>query len=118
MLVKQSFRVHQISPQVAKKEKRLYLLNLQKLIVLHFDVNNQEENLFRVNQDFTINTLTMEIKIVALFVFSTGTLRGYHHHVFGLCSSITGKNYTTCFLNFTLKQKKILSRRIYFKSCG
>ena len=29
---------------VAKKEKRLYLLDLQKLIVLHFDVNNQEEN--------------------------------------------------------------------------
>ena len=81
MLVKQLFRVHQISPHVAKKEKRLYLLNLQKLIVLHFDVNNQEENLFRVNQDFTINTLTMEIKIVALFVFSTGTLRGYHPQV-------------------------------------
>ena len=44
MLVKQSFTVHQIIPHVAKKEKRLYLLNLQKLIVLHFDVNNQEEN--------------------------------------------------------------------------
>ena len=58
----------------------------------------------------------MQIKIVALFVFSTGTLKGYHPQVFGLCSRITGKNYTTCFLNFTLKQEKILSRQIYFKS--
>ena len=48
----------------------------------------------------------MEIKTVALFVFPTGTLKGYHPQVFGLCSSITSKNYTTCFLNFTLKQKE------------
>ena len=48
----------------------------------------------------------MQIKIVALFVFSTGTLKGYHPQVFGLCSSIAGKNYTTCFHSFTLKQKK------------
>ena len=44
MLVKQSFRVHQIIPHVAKKEKKLYIVNLQKLTVLHFDVNNQQEN--------------------------------------------------------------------------
>ena len=69
MLVKQSFIVHQIIPHVAEKEKRLYLLNLQKLIVLHFDVNKQEENQFWVNQNFTKNTLTMQIKIVSLFVF-------------------------------------------------
>ena len=45
----------------------------------------------------------MQIKIVALFLFTTGMLKGYHPQVFGLCSSITGKNYTTCFLNVTPK---------------
>ena len=70
MLVKQLFRVHQIIPHVAKKEKRLHLLKLKKLIVLYFDVNNQEESYFWVNQDSTINMLTMQINIVALFVFS------------------------------------------------
>ena len=59
----------------------------------------------------------MRIKIVALFVFSTGAFKGYHIQIFGLCSSITGKNYTTCFANFTLKQKKKYYLRIYFKSC-
>ena len=56
---------------------------------------------FGVNQDFTINTLIMQIKIVVLFPFTTGTLKGCHPQVFGLCSGITGKNYTTCFLKFT-----------------
>ena len=106
MLVKQSFRVHQIIPHIAKKEKRLYLFNLQKLIVLHFDDNNQKENLFGVNQDFTINKLIMQIKVLTLFLFTTGTLKGYNAQVFGLCSSIAGKNYTTCFLNYTPKQKR------------
>ena len=59
----------------------------------------------------------MRIKIVALFVFSTGAFKGYHIQIFGLCSSITGKNYTTCFANFTPKQKKKYYLRIYFKSC-
>ena len=68
MLVKQSYRVHQISLHVAKKEKRLYPLNLQKLIVLHFDVNNQEENQFGVNEDFTINTLTMAFCLWLVFL--------------------------------------------------
>ena len=90
MLVKQLFRVHQIIPHVAKKEKRLYLLKLKKLIVLYFDVNNQEKSYFWVNQDSTINMLTMQINIVALFVFSPETLKGYHPQVFGLCSSIIG----------------------------
>ena len=58
----------------------------------------------------------MQIKIAALLVFETETLKGYDPQIFDLCSSITGKNYTTCFLNLTLKQKKILSRPIYFKS--
>ena len=58
----------------------------------------------------------MRIKIVALLVFSTGTFKGFHTQIFGLCSSITGKNYTTCFVNFTPKQKKSYLR-IYFKSC-
>ena len=48
----------------------------------------------------------MQIKIAALFVFETETLKGYDPQIFDLCSSITGKNYTTCFLNLTLKQKK------------
>ena len=106
MLVKQSFRVHQIIPHIAKKEKTLYLFNLQKLIVLHFDDNNQKENQFGVNQDFTINKLIMQIKVLALFLFTTGTLKGYNAQVFGLCSSIARKNYTTCFLNYTPKQKR------------
>ena len=50
----------------------------------------------------------MLINIVALFLFSTGTLKGYHPQFCGLCSSITGKNYSTCFLNFSPKQKKFL----------
>lgn len=41
--------------QQKKKRKRLYLFSLTKLIVLCFDVSNQEENQFGVNQDFTIN---------------------------------------------------------------
>ena len=49
----------------------------------------------------------MQIKIVALFLFTTGKMKGYNSQVFGLCSSITGKNYTTCFLNFTPKQKQV-----------
>ena len=52
MLVKQSVRELQISPHVAKKEKRLYLLYLQKLIVLHFDVNNQEKKIVRGKSRF------------------------------------------------------------------
>ena len=48
----------------------------------------------------------MQTEIVALFLFTTGTVKGYHPQVFGLCSGITGKNYTTCFLNFTPKQRK------------
>ena len=106
MLVMQSFRVHQIIPHIAKKKKRLYLFNLQKLIVLHFDDNNQKENQFGVNQDFTINKLIMQIKVLALFLFTAGTLKGYNAQVFRLCSSIAGKNYTTCFLNYTPKQKR------------
>ena len=47
----------------------------------------------------------MHIKVVTLFAFSTGAVKDYHPQVFGLCSSITGKNCTTCLLNFTLKQK-------------
>ena len=41
-----------------------------------------------------------------LFLFTTGTLIGYHPQFFGFCSSITGKNYITCFLNFTPNQKR------------
>ena len=48
----------------------------------------------------------MQIKVAALFLFTTGTLKGYHPQDFGLCSSITGKNDTTCFLNVTPKQKR------------
>ena len=48
----------------------------------------------------------MQIKIVALFLFITGTLKGYHSQVFDLCSSITSKNYTACFLNYTPKQRR------------
>ena len=45
MLLKQPFRVHWNSPYAAKKKrKRLYLFSLTKLIVLCFDVSNQEEN--------------------------------------------------------------------------
>ena len=104
MLIKQSFRVHQISPHVAEKEKRLYILNLQKLIDLHFDVNNQEVKQFGLNQDFAINTLinlNKQINVAVLLLFSTGTLKGYHPQVFGLCSCITGKNYTSVFTMFS-----------------
>ena len=48
----------------------------------------------------------MQIKIAALFVFETETLKGYDPQIFDLCSSITGKNYTTCFLNLKIKKKK------------
>ena len=48
----------------------------------------------------------MQLKTVASFLFKTGMLKGYHPCVFGLCSSTTRKNYTTCFFNFTTKQKR------------
>ena len=48
----------------------------------------------------------MQIKVLALFFFTTGTLKGYNSQVFGLYSSIAGKNYTTCFLNYTPKLKR------------
>ena len=48
----------------------------------------------------------MQIKVVALFLFTTGTLKGYNPQDFRVCSSITGNIYATCFLNFTPKQKR------------
>ena len=101
-LVKQSFRVHKISPHAAKKEKKKAISSKSpETVSLTF--SSQQS---RRNQDFTINKLIIQIKTVVFFLFTTGMLKGYHPYVFNLCSSITGKNYTICFFNFTPKQKR------------
>ena len=117
MLVKQSFRVHQIIPHIAKKEKRLYLFNLQKLIVLHFDDNNQKENLFGVNQDFTINKLIMQIKVLDLISFYNWNFERLQRSSFWFMFQYSWKELHYLLPQLHSEAKKILSRRIYFRSC-